>query len=126
MDQARSSAQRKALFKAVQERSRGIRPCHLLLDMKARWSSTYVMLIRAESRRQVSSSLFSLSLVTYTYSVLQAVDKFVHDLRLEETNNEKRRELAALALDEEEWTSVRLFCNILQVRAVVIYYSELL
>ena len=124
MDQARSSAQRKALFKAVQERS-GIHPCQLLLDMKARWSSTYVMLIRAESRRQVSS-LFSLSLVTYTYSVLQAVDNFVHDLRLEETNNEKRRELAAFALDEEEWTRVRLFCNLLQVRAVVIYYSEVL
>ena len=50
--QARSSSQRKQLFKTVQERL-NIRPRQLLLDMKVRWSSTYIMLIRAESRRQV-------------------------------------------------------------------------
>lgn len=53
VDQARSSSQRKQLFKSIQERIK-IRPCQLLLDMKVRWSSTYIMLTRAESRRQVS------------------------------------------------------------------------
>ena len=47
--------------------------------------------------------------------VLQAIDEFVCELRLKETNLEKRRKIAALALDEEEWTRVRLFSNILQV-----------
>ena len=49
---ARSSAQRKEAFKTIQSR-RKERPLQLLLDMKVRWSSTFVMLTRAESRRQV-------------------------------------------------------------------------
>ena len=53
VEQARSSSQRKQLFKNLQERI-NMRPRQLLLDMKVRWSSTYVMLTRAESRRQVS------------------------------------------------------------------------
>ena len=97
-------------------------PRQLLLDMKVRWSSTYVMLYRAESQRQVNCYLFIPSL-TYIHTVLQAVDKFVRDLRIRESNNEKRRKLTALTIDEEEWTRVRLFCNILQVRAVVICHS---
>jgi hypothetical protein len=52
-EQARSSLQCKQLFKTIQERIK-IRPCQLLLDMKVCWSSTYIMLTRAESRRQVS------------------------------------------------------------------------
>ena len=47
--------------------------------------------------------------------VLQAIDEFVCELRLKETNLEKWRKIATLALDEEEWTHVRLFSNILQV-----------
>ena len=45
---ARSSAQRKEAFKTIQSR-RKERPLQLLLDMKVRWSSTFVMLTRAES-----------------------------------------------------------------------------
>jgi hypothetical protein len=51
-DKARSSAQRKEAFKSIQSR-RSERPLQLLLDMKVRWSSTYVMLIRTETRRKV-------------------------------------------------------------------------
>ena len=66
LDQARSSSQRKQLFKTIQERI-NIRPCQLLLDMKVRWSSTYVMLTRAESRRQVGyDSFFLLCVTQYT------------------------------------------------------------
>lgn len=50
--QARSSAQRKELFKIIQER-KDVKPVQLLLDMKVRWSSTYVMLHRAESCQAV-------------------------------------------------------------------------
>ena len=55
------------------------------------------MLTRAESRRE-------------------AVDEFVLWLGLKETSTEKRRKVTSLALNSEEWTRVRLFCNILQVR----------
>ena len=52
------------------------------------------------------------------FNVLQAVDEFVCELRLREANPEKWRKIAALALNEEEWTRVRLFTNILQVHPV--------
>lgn len=82
--------------------------------MKVRWSSTYVMLYRAESRRQVSTRNQS---IYHFYSCgYQAVDEFILGLGMKETNADKRRKIAALTLHEEEWTRVRLFCNILQVR----------
>jgi len=91
---ARSSAQRKEAFKAIQYRQK-VPPLQLLLDMKVRWSSTFVMLTRAESRRR-------------------AIDEFLLELRLKETNLDKRRKITDLSLDDEEWTRVRLFCNVLQ------------
>ena len=48
ISKARSSAQRKEAFKSIQY-CRKERPLQLLLDMKVRWSSTFVMLTRAES-----------------------------------------------------------------------------
>ena len=50
---AQSSSQRKALFKTVQEQN-SVKALQLLLDMKIRWGSTYVMLSRAESQWKVS------------------------------------------------------------------------
>ncbi len=52
--QACSSSQCKELIKVIQIR-RGITSTRqLLLDMKIRWGSTYVMLTRAESMKNVS------------------------------------------------------------------------
>ena len=82
--------------------------------MKVRWGSTLAMLNRAETKRDVSHHLFSFSLVV-THRSLQFVDQFILELRRRETNTEKRRKLADLALTEEEWDRVRLFCNLLQV-----------
>lgn len=48
----RSSSQCKELFKSIQEDD-NVPPLQLLLDMKVRWGSTHVMLLRAESRREV-------------------------------------------------------------------------
>ena len=65
---AHSSAQRKEAFKSIQYR-RKERPQQLLLDMKVRWSSTFVMLTRAESRRQVDTfHLFVIVLIACTGS----------------------------------------------------------
>lgn len=51
----RSSAQRKQLFKDIQARPPNPSPVvsQLLLDMPIRWSSTYVMLDRAEKKKAV-------------------------------------------------------------------------
>jgi hypothetical protein len=75
------------------------------------------MLTCAESRCQVSG--LSQSGATQFLNVLQAVDEFVCELRLRETNPEKRHKIAALALDKEEWMRVRLFSNILQVHLCI-------
>ncbi|PPQ85442.1 hypothetical protein CVT24_002947 [Panaeolus cyanescens] len=44
---ARSSSQRKQMFKDLQIND-GTKPCMLILDMEVRWSSTFLMLYRAE------------------------------------------------------------------------------
>ena len=68
-------------------------------------------------RVTLSSSFFFLCLnvLLSIFDILQAVDEFVCELRLREMNPEKQCKIAALALDEEEWTWVHLFSNILQV-----------
>ena len=114
--QARSSSQRKALFRSIQVRN-DIPPVNLLLDMKVRWSSTYVMLHRASSRRQVSNlNCFFAALHLWLH---QSVDEFILGLGIKEANADKRRKISALVLSEEEWTQVRLFCNILQVHSTL-------
>ena len=72
------------------------------------------MLNRAETKRDVSCHPLSFSFV-FTHCSLQFVDQFILELRRRETNTEKRRKLADLALTEEEWDRVRLFCNLLPV-----------
>jgi hypothetical protein len=47
---------------------------------------------------------------------IQLVDKFIFDLACKDVNAEKRRKISLLALEEEEWMRVHLFCNLLQVR----------
>ena len=57
--QARSSAKRKERLLKIQKRSGG-NALMLLLDMKVRWSSTYVMLKRANTLKDVSLFKFLL------------------------------------------------------------------
>jgi hypothetical protein len=56
------------------------------------------------------------------FIVSQAVEEFVCELRLRETNPEKCHKIAALALDKEEWTHMHLFSNILQVCHVPAFF----
>lgn len=63
LGQERSSAPRKQLFKDIQTRD-GTDPRQLLLDMPVRWSSTYVMLDRAEAQRKVSTITIKYYIVT--------------------------------------------------------------
>ncbi|KAF8816169.1 hypothetical protein BYT27DRAFT_7077698 [Phlegmacium glaucopus] len=52
--------------------------------MKVRWSSTYLMLDRAERKKTL-------------------VDTFIDELRWEETDSSKRDKIRALKLDDDEW-----------------------
>ncbi|PPR07905.1 hypothetical protein CVT24_002800 [Panaeolus cyanescens] len=92
---ARSSSQRKQIFKDLQIND-GAKPRMLILDMKVRWSSTFLMLYRAELLKKY-------------------VEEFVVDLMRKESNAEKRRRLQELLLTEDEWETVSKFCNLLQV-----------
>jgi hypothetical protein len=49
----RSSAKRKELYRSVQTKAGVSFPTQLLIDMKVRWSSTYIMLNRADCNKQV-------------------------------------------------------------------------
>lgn len=95
----RSSAQRKQLFKDIQSRPPNPSPAvsQLLLDMPVRWSSTYVMLDRAEKKRPY-------------------IDTFVYELGLRESNLTKRAKIDALKLSNDEWDRVKLFTSLLAVR----------
>ncbi|KAG2746659.1 hypothetical protein P692DRAFT_20738522, partial [Suillus brevipes Sb2] len=90
----RSSASRKQLFKDIQTRSEGVTPVQLLLDMPICWSSTYVMLDRAEKKKQF-------------------VDTFIYELGKKEMNLTKRAKIDALKLESDEWDRVKLFVNLL-------------
>jgi len=71
------------------------------------------MLTRAESRREVCVPYF----LTWALLILpsQAIEDFIRKLRQKELSADKRRKLSQLELTEEEWTRIRLFCNVLQV-----------
>lgn len=51
--QERSSSKRKAMWKTVQSKGGIAKPVQLIIDMKVRWSSTYLMLHRAEGKKTV-------------------------------------------------------------------------
>jgi len=96
----RSSSQRKDLFKTIQVRDanksgkKKWQPVQLLLDMKVRWGSSYIMLHRTESLRV-------------------HVDTFVYELGLKAESIEKWAKIDALKLTNEEWGRVGIFCSLL-------------
>jgi len=56
----------------------------------------------------------------------QAIDEFILELGVKETNAEKWCKITALALDEEERTWVHLFCNVLAVSYTLLHVHILL
>ncbi|KAJ3743051.1 hypothetical protein DFH05DRAFT_1621699, partial [Lentinula detonsa] len=69
---------------------------HLLLDMKVRWSSTFVMLHRA-------------------WTLKDDVDKFINDLVFTEKSATKKEKLALLEMTTENWENLELFAKLLQL-----------
>ncbi|KAK7678946.1 hypothetical protein QCA50_018086 [Cerrena zonata] len=80
----RSSAQRKELFREIQQRSNVVVVKQLILDMKIRRSSTYAMLHRSEPSKKF-------------------VDTFVCKMALCASNAEERRKIDNLKLTFDEW-----------------------
>ena len=67
----RSSAKRKELYRTIQMKAGVSSPTQLLIDMKVRWSSTYIMLNRAECNKQVQyHNTFFFLILTCCYSTL--------------------------------------------------------
>ena len=52
------------MWKTTQTKAKDPNPLQLILDMKVRWSSTYMMLDRAEGKKEVRSRL-SRSFIIY-------------------------------------------------------------
>lgn len=90
----RSSSKRKEMWKTVQSEAGVTSPVQLILDMKVRWSSTYLMLVRAEQNKT-------------------SVDTFIDKLHPEEPDGSKRDKIRALKLDGDEWERVGLFLDLL-------------
>jgi hypothetical protein len=55
--QERSSSKRKEMWKTIQIKANNTPAVQLILDMKVRWSSTYLMLDRAERKKNVHGKL---------------------------------------------------------------------
>ncbi|KAJ2981763.1 hypothetical protein NUW54_g10828 [Trametes sanguinea] len=97
----RSSAKRKDIFRNIQVKAGVRRPMQLLLDSKTRWSSTYLMLHRAEANRE-------------------HVNTFIYKIAREEKDLAKGAKIDALRLDDAEWSRVTLLLDLLAVRYFMI------
>jgi len=84
------------MWKTVQAKAGIARPVQLILDMKVRWSSTYLMLDRAERNKAL-------------------VDIFVDELRWEESDGQKQDRIRVLKLNNDEWERVNMFLGLLTV-----------
>lgn len=84
--------------------------------MPVRWSSTYLMLDRAEKLKDVSGfTKFASRLSDFVdlVFVIKDVDTFVHEMAGAEKDREKRAKLQDLQLTDEEWTRVSMLLGLL-------------
>jgi hypothetical protein len=112
------------MWKTVQTKAGIARPVQLVLDMKVRWSSTYLMLDRAERNRVVSTQDH---LLRWYLCFSQLVDTFVDELRWEESDGVKREKIRELKLNKEEWEQVDAFLSLLTVRlsCISVWFKQL-
>ncbi|KAF5340659.1 hypothetical protein D9611_007287 [Ephemerocybe angulata] len=89
---------RSATVKDLQVRKGVKTPRTLLLDMKVRWASSYIMLRRCLDLRE------------YT-------DEFIYEIAREEPSFEKRAKIDGLRLTDEEWKRVEEFTSLLKQHA---------
>lgn len=85
--------------------------------MPVRWSSTYGMLHRAVTLREVSRK-YHCSNINVNWLGFQSVDTFVSHMARDESDRAKRAKLDALQLSDGEWERVNLFLSLLKVWSV--------
>jgi hypothetical protein len=90
-----------------------LKPLQLILDMKVCWSSTYLMLDRAEQKKEVSTSL-TITLHTCLY-ISQCVNDFIDELYWDEKDQAKRYKIHNLKLMDDEWARVATFLGLLSM-----------
>lgn len=69
--QERSSSKRKEMWRTIQVKANDTPSLQLILDMKVRWSSTFLMLDRAERKKKVCSDLKLLTCAYYLISIVR-------------------------------------------------------
>ncbi|KIK47782.1 hypothetical protein CY34DRAFT_8650 [Suillus luteus UH-Slu-Lm8-n1] len=89
-----SPAKRKELYQNVQIKGGVSQPTQLLINIKVRWSSTYIMLNRAEMNKE-------------------HIDMFVYEMGRQERDLARCVKIDFLQLSNVEWTHVRQFADLL-------------
>ena len=107
------------MWKTVQIKANSPKVVQPILDMKVRWLSTYLMLDRAERKKEVCNK-FIMSDQSSLFFFLQCVDAFVDELRWEEQDSTKHDKIRELKLTSEEWTQVNIFLDLLTVYFVTL------
>ena len=125
-----SSAQCKELFRHVQLCSDDGHvprnpPLQLMLDMKVRWSSLFVMLRCAldlmEASHFSSSNFYHLTSIFW-----QEIIYFIRMLGIQEWDPEKHHKIQDLKLTEEEWLHVHLLLSLLAVSSIMLLNNHLI
>ena len=98
--QAQSSVKWKEMFKSIQTCNH---PLQLLLNMKVRWSSTFVMLCCTLDLKEVRDLVHPMFTCT---NQSQEVNTFVVRLGSQERDSEKRCKIYELQLNDIEWEPV--------------------
>ncbi|KAN0118456.1 hypothetical protein V8E52_005186 [Russula decolorans] len=88
-----SSSKRKQIWHMVQTKNK-LKPLQLILDVKVHWSSTYLMLDRAERKKE-------------------CVNDFINELYWDEKDQAKRYKICNLKLTDDEWARVSAFLGLL-------------
>ena len=102
------------MWKTIQVKANSLKVFQLILDMKVRWLSTYLMLDQAKQKKEVHNK-FIMSDQSSLFFFLQCVDAFVDELRWEEQDSTKRDKIRELKLTSEKWTWVNTFLDLLTV-----------
>ncbi|KAG2743075.1 hypothetical protein P692DRAFT_20747423 [Suillus brevipes Sb2] len=82
------------MYRSVQTKAGVSQPTQLLIDMKVRWSSTYIMLNHAETNKE-------------------HIDTFIYEIGRQERDLAKRAKIDFLQLSAGEWTCVGKFADLL-------------
>lgn len=113
------------MWKTIQRKANNGRPLQLLLDMKVRWSSTFLMLDRAERKRDVCTKFHVKDSVDIRFLFPQCIDTFIDELRWEEQDSTKHDKIRELKLMREEWERVDTFLGLLSVCYVYSFHLHI-